>query len=142
MSDPSVQKWMDKVKLLERAGEYLEAVDQGEQALKRLQRRIEPADRVRLQYLLVRTLARSGAVSRALDHYKEYGLDQAAIDENPDLTNREKLDIHALWARILKDRALRLSEKERAAGFVAAARAYEEIFDLEQDSFPGVNAAT
>ena len=58
------------------------------------------------------------------------------------LTDVDTEDVAALWARILKDRALAASGEERRHLAEAAALAYQRIADQNRAYFPAINAAT
>jgi hypothetical protein len=92
---------------------------------------------VELLYWGVLALARAGATEQALAHFAP--LAGALAEEVP---RKLRIRIGSLFARLQKDRALNGPAAERSDRIAAAARAYEEVFFLYPDPFPGVNAST
>jgi class 3 adenylate cyclase len=113
-----------------RSGDLLSAHDLAERGL-----RDAPDDAV-LKYLTVLTLARSGATELAAQRYKRLDLEGAAR-----AGSRLGMDIHALAARLAKDRALAAPPAERTALLLLAASAYQQLFEASDDPYPGTNAA-
>lgn len=92
---------------------------------------------VELLYWGVLALARAGATEQALTHFVP--LAEALGGEVP---RKLRIRIGSLFARLQKDRALNGPPAERADRLAEAARAYEEVWFLYPDPFPGVNAST
>jgi hypothetical protein len=109
----------------ESQGEFLFAYDIAFNGLRR------HTDDEMLKYLAVRSLARSGATEQAIDRYTLFGLARS-----------EDEDTAALWARLLKDRALAAGGNERPARLAEAAESYEAVYRRTKGIFPGINAAT
>jgi hypothetical protein len=109
-------------------GEYYQAFDRV-----RLLRQSDPqaaADPL-VAYLGVLALVRGGAIEHARRLFAEWGLD-ARTDE----------DTLSLRARLLKERALRLSDARRRPALTQAAGAYFQVYQLTRGYFPAINAAT
>jgi class 3 adenylate cyclase len=106
-------------------GELISAYDTAERA------RRDGLDHPLIRYRRVLALARAGATETAAKEYLEQGLAEFS-----------DIDSRALWARILKDRALAALPAERAALLHKAGAAYAAIHAETGDSFPGINAAT
>jgi len=81
-------------------------------------------------------MARAGATARALDLYGTWALGEAATDDA-----KLAVDLPSLQARLLKDVALADSSSRRNERLEAAAAAYDRVFTLTRDPYPGVNAA-
>lgn len=92
---------------------------------------------VELLYWGVLALARAGATEQALAHFGPL-----AESLGGDVPRKLRIRIGSLYARLRKDRALTGPAAERADRLAEAARAYEEVFFLYPDPFPGVNAST
>ena len=92
---------------------------------------------VELLYWGVLALARAGATEQALTHFEP--LAQALAGDVP---RKLRIRIGSLFARLQKDRALNAPAPERADRLAEAARAYEEVWFLFPDPFPGMNAST
>ena len=107
------------------AGDLLLAFDVAAASLQRF------PDDVTLKHLAALSLARAGASDRALELFRAWKLDQA-----PDS------HISALEARLAKDRALALSESERAAALVEAADIYLKAARGGADPYHRINAAS
>ena len=118
-------EWLEMVRREERRGELLAAYDIANRGLEQ-----HPED-VDLAYRAVLALARSGSTSEAERRFVELHL-----------TDVDTEDVAALWARILKDRALAASGEERRRLAEAAALAYQRIADQNRAYFPAINAAT
>lgn len=106
-------------------GEYVRAYDTAEAA-----RRLGLDDPL-IRYRRVLALARAGATETAAKEYAEYRL-----------TEHSDTDSRALWARIMKDRALAAPRAERRLRLREAADAYRAVHAETGSYFPGVNAAT
>ena len=117
--------WLEMVRRQERRGELLAAYDIANRGLEQ-----HPED-VDLAYRAVLALARTGSTTEAERRFVEL-----------DLTEVDTEDVAALWARILKDRALAASGDERRPLAEAAAVAYQRIADQNGAYFPAINAAT
>ncbi|MCW5772842.1 MAG: hypothetical protein KIT16_14455 [Rhodospirillaceae bacterium] len=113
------------IRRLESAGDFLQAYDLARQALA-----TAPED-VRLQYLAVRALARSGATRQALDLYARF-----------DLGRHDDADYLSLRARLEKDVALAAGGMERVLRLRKAAAMYEEVHRRLGGFYPAINAAT
>ena len=118
-------EWLEMVRREERRGELLAAYDIANRGLEQ-----HPED-VDLAYRAVLALARTGSTSEAERRFVELHL-----------TDIDTEDVAALWARILKDRALAASGEERRHLAEAAALAYQRIADQNRAYFPAINAAT
>jgi adenylate cyclase len=115
-------------------GEYLVAYDLTQSQLARIPNDIE------MQYLSVLALARAGATTRALDTFD--GADLASRARSG-LPHGLSDDIHALRARLDKDRALEAHDPtSRVRWARRAADGYQALFERSGDPYPGVNAAT
>ena len=90
-----------------------------------------------LLYWGVLALARAGATEQALAHFEPL-----AEALGGDVPTKLRIRIGSLYARLRKDRALTGPAAEREDRLAEAARAYEEVFFLYPDPFPGVNAST
>ncbi|MGQ0677706.1 MAG: TRAFs-binding domain-containing protein [Rhodospirillales bacterium] len=84
-----------------------------------------------LKHRAVLALARAGATVLAERKFAEL-----------DLAGVAAVDVRALHARILKDRALAQAGPHRKKMLVEAAKAYGEIFRQSRNTYPGVNAAS
>ena len=113
--------WLDAVRVAERRGELLAAVDLAERGL------AEHPDDVWLRHRAVLALARAGATEEAAQRFERYGL-AASTDE----------DVAALGARIAKDVALgsRRAPSAHAAGR-AGARALRRDLRADRRLLPG-----
>jgi hypothetical protein len=81
--------------------------------------------------LLILTLARAGATSRAWDAFISAGLDGVS-----------EIEVLTLKGRLLKDRAKQAATgAERAALFAQSGAAYAQASRLRPDSYPLINAA-
>jgi hypothetical protein len=109
----------------EKRGELLAAYDIANRGLEQ-----HPED-VDLAYRAILALARTGSTSEAERRFVELRL--PAVDTE---------DVAALWARILKDRALAVSGEERRRLAEVAALTYQRIADQNRAYFPAINAAT
>ena len=121
----TVEEVLAKLKDELARGELIGAYDTAEHA------RRDGLDHPVIRYRRVLALARAGATESAAKEYAEY-----------ELARQGDTDSRALWARILKDRALAAPAAEQAALFEAAADAYRAIHGETHQSFPGINAAT
>lgn len=92
---------------------------------------------VELLYWGVLALARAGATEQALSHFVPL-----AEALGGDVPRKLRIRIGSLFARLQKDRALTGPAAEREDRLAQAARAYEEVYFLYPDPFPGVNAST
>ena len=106
-------------------GEYVRAYDTAERA------RREGLDDPLIRFRRVLALARAGATESAAKEYVDCGL-----------ADHRDTDSRALWARILKDRALATRRADRPARLREAADAYGLVHAQTQDYFPAINAAT
>ena len=118
-------EWLEMVRREERRGELLAAYDLANRGLE------EHPEDVDLAYRAVLALARTGSTSEAERRFVELHL-----------TDIDTEDVAALWARIVKDRALAASGEERRQLAEAAALAYQRIADQNRAYFPAINAAT
>ncbi len=109
MADAS--SWLDAMRVAERRGELLAAVDIADRGL------VEHPDDLSLQHRSVLALARAGATAEAAKRFERYGL-AASTDE----------DIAALEARLAKDEALAKSGAERARAARRARDLYDAVF--------------
>ena len=80
-----------------------------------------------LAHQMALTLARMGDTARALDMFRQAGLDRSKDPHK-----------RALGARLLKDRGLEGYRAELVAGYLAYLRIWKET----RDPYPGINAAT
>lgn len=113
-------------------GDYLMAFDQ----VQRL--RDQGIDTPQLRYLAVLSLARGGAYSNAVQLYQKLELDKMDLrGQDSELAT----DIQALWARLLKDRALSAREG-RSELLRESAEAYEKVYRSFGGYYPAVNAAS
>lgn len=141
MDDPAVPDPVpdtDSIRALLAAGDSLAAFDAADAALAAV-----PDDAVadlELRYLLVLSLARSGASELAARRYEGLGLDGATPDagRNPALAE----DVPALRARLAKDRVWVATGDARRRLAREAAELYAAVFDTTGGHFPAVNAAT
>lgn len=106
-------------------GEYVRAYDTAEAA------RRQGLDDPLIRYRRVLALARAGATETAAREYAEYRL-----------AEHSDTDSRALWARIMKDRALAAPRAERSLRLREAADAYRAVHAETGSYFPGINAAT
>ena len=129
------------VRRLEELGErgaFLETADLAKRLLRQyaidsLELDAAPAgyDLAALTYHHVWAVARSGATARALQLFSEYRLGE-----------RRDYKTEGLYARILKDRALKTMPAERPEALSRAAQAYQVVHDHHGGHWPAVNAAT
>ncbi len=131
MSAHSASEWICRVEAAETLGEFVAAADHAETALEELDGALTDAEAARLQYLLVRALARMGVAERAFELYEQFDIGRHA-DE----------DCRALMGRILKEQALEAPARDRSAKMRKAASAYEAAYDEFGTSYTAVNAAT
>lgn len=128
---PSVDELIETVREEIRRGDVLAAWDTASE-------RIDAGEKSpELLYWGVLALARAGATEQALAHY-------APLAEalRGDVPRKLRVRIGSLYARLQKDRALTGPPSERRERLARAARAYEDVFTLDPDPFPGVNAST
>lgn len=92
---------------------------------------------VALRHRAVLALARAGLTDLAEARYQEWALAGARPADR-----RLRIDLAALQARLMKDRALKSAGGERLDLLKKAAGAYGAIFEETGDSYVGVNAAT
>jgi len=89
-------------------------------------------DSQELRHLIVLSLARMGNAAKAMELYQEYGL-----DHSPDSHHQ------AIAARILKDTALAMPVgNERIVALKNACEAYSTLYQADNDTYLGINAAT
>jgi len=117
--------WLDAVKVEERRGELLSAVDLAERGL------AEHPDSLWLKHRAVLALARAGATEEAARRFEQHDLGSAG-DE----------DVAALHARIAKDLALAADGAERRRRAALAAESYADVFARTGGYYPAINAAT
>lgn len=127
----SVDELIESVREEIRRGDVLTAWDKVSEKVGAGEKSVE------LLYWGVLALARAGATEQALTHFER--LAEALAGDVP---RKLRIRIGSLHARLLKDRALNGPAAERADRLAEAARAYEEVYFLYPDSFPGVNAST
>lgn len=128
---PTVDELIETVREEIRRGDVLTAWD-------KVAERVSAGEKdVELLYWGVLALARAGATEQALLHFAP--LAEALAGEVP---RKLRIRIGSLFARLRKDRALTGPAAERADRLAEAARAYEEVWFLYPDPFPGVNAST
>lgn len=127
----NAEKSISRVLEAEENSEFLRAADHAETALETLADHLSAADRATLQYHFVRCVARGGAANRAALLYKRF-----------EIGKRADLDSQALWPKILKGQAFERLGTQRIKKLHDAARAYEEVYDRELNSYPCVNAAS
>jgi adenylate cyclase len=125
------QAGLARVAALMARGEYLAAYDTACATSNN-----QPLDQLRLDYLRVLALARTGATERA---QQELEVLRSESLEIPDDLGE---DIAAVTARIAKDRATSLTGSARLAAAADAARAYEEVYVRFGRAYGCVNAAT
>lgn len=123
MTEPAAV--LREIKRLESAGDYLQAYDRARQAIK-----ASPGD-VRLRYLAVRSLARSGATRQASELYRQF-----------DLGRHDDIDCLALHGRLEKDLALGLAGEARTRRLRKTAEIYEQVHRRLGGYYPAINAAT
>lgn len=95
-------------------------------------------DSLSIRHRQVLTLARMGDLDQAMKLFQTHGLDRSHCP-----------DVRALWARLLKDRALRLmphltapaAAKDLGSALDQAFEAYHTIYVDCGDPYPGINAA-
>lgn len=114
-------------------GDHLRAFDAAQQAI--AQGNASPL----LWHQMILSLARSGAVHRAIDLYRQLPDD---IFRRDGMTPRLASDLKALWARLCKDLALTTGDGGSAALLAEAAAAYETVFDETGGAYPACNAAS
>lgn len=129
------------VQRLEKLGErgaFLESADLAKRLLRQfaidsLELDAPPAgyDLAALTYHHVWAVARSGATARALQLFMEYRLGE-----------RRDHKTEGLFARILKDRALKTPGHDRPEALTRAAEAYQVVHEHHGGHWPAVNAAT
>ncbi len=135
----SLEEWLAEAKRCEREGELFRAYDLAMQGLARHPQSLE------LKHLAVVVLASTGALEEAARKFSAFGLDRAAAGAP---SQRLRMDIESLKARLLKDGALRCRGEERRRALASAARLYEGVFAAEsaagnpESHYPGVNAAS
>jgi adenylate cyclase len=123
----------EEIERLLSAGDFILASDTAEKA-------IETGNAsLRTKHLSVLSLARSGATDLAIRRYNELELHNLADTARP---AHLKTSIRALWARLLKDKALSSDGDRRSDLLSGAADAYEKVFRSDRSSYPAVNAAT
>lgn len=127
----SVDELIEVVREEIRRGDVLTAWDKVSERLNAGEKSAE------LLYWGVLALARAGATEQALAHFGPL-----AESLGGDVPRKLRIRIGSLYARLRKDRALSGPAAERAERLAEAARAYEEVFFLYPDPFPGVNAST
>lgn len=120
----SIAGVLDRLKDELARGELIGAYDTAEKARKL------GLDDPLIRYRRVLALARAGATESAAKEYAEL-----------DLASEGDTDSRALWARILKDRAMAAAPSGRPARLREAAEAYGAIHDATGQYFPGINAA-
>jgi class 3 adenylate cyclase/tetratricopeptide (TPR) repeat protein len=120
-------KIISNVKLSMKSGEYLQAYDQSELALKSFE------GNKQLQYFAVLSLARLGATEQAHRLYDTF-----------ELNDELNVDHAALGARLVKDSALASVSTARPSLLIAAAKRYEQVYRSTGscDFYPAINAAT
>jgi len=121
----TVAEWLGRVQLEERRGELLAAYDLASRGLER-----HPGN-PELAYRAVLALARSGATAEAERRYAELGLVGSA-----------DVEVAALAARIMKDRALASSGDQRRRFAAKAAEQYRRVAARGGGYFPVINAGT
>jgi adenylate cyclase len=84
----------------------------------------------RLRYFQTLALARMGEIDRARDLYERH------------MAGGSDLDVMALGARLLKDAAWSAPAENQRPLLLEASAAYEAIFQLTNNAFPAVNAAS
>ncbi len=124
--DPAETGIPGEILSLIRSGDLLSAYDTATRAIGAY------ADNRRLRYLAVLCLARAGALERAMQGYRDYGLDAVEDDE----------DIIAMGGRLLKTAAFEADGAERRELARRAAEKYETAFRITGGSFSGINTAT
>jgi class 3 adenylate cyclase len=133
-------EWLQLVRRLEREGELFGAYDAARQALQHF------PDDIALKHRVVLCLASTGATLAASEQFAAYGLAEAADDPGSDAPLA--IELAALNARLLKDRALAAAPETRVALLAAAAEAYEAAYlraceaGYVEAYYPGVNCAT
>ena len=123
MADAS--SWLDAMRVAERRGELLAAVDIADRGL------VEHPDDLSLRHRSVLALARAGATAEAAKRFERYGL-AASTDE----------DIAALEARLAKDEALAKSGAERTRAAGRARDLYDAVFSRTGGYYPAINAGS
>ncbi|MGI9413717.1 MAG: tetratricopeptide repeat-containing protein, partial [Hyphomicrobiales bacterium] len=131
----------EPVRRLEELGErgaFLEAADFAKRLLRQyaidsleLGDALANYDFTALTYHHVWAVARSGATARALQLFAEYRLGE-----------RRDRKTEGLYARILKDRALKTVSSRKAEALTRAAEAYGSVHEHHGGHWPAVNAAT
>jgi len=127
----AVDELIETVREEIRRGDVLTAWDKVSEAAAAGERSVE------LLYWGVLALARAGATEQALTHFTPL-----AEALGGDVPRKLRIRIGSLFARLQKDRALNGPASERPDRLAEAARAYEEVYFLYPDPFPGVNAST
>lgn len=124
--DPAESGIHGEILSLIRSGDLLSAYDTAMRAIG------AHADDRRLKYLAVLCLVRAGALERAMQGYRDFGLDAVEDDE----------DIIAMGGRLLKTAAFEADGAERRKLTFRAAEKYETAFRITGGSFSGINTAT
>jgi class 3 adenylate cyclase/tetratricopeptide (TPR) repeat protein len=108
------------------SGNLIAAYDEAQSAL-------DPGAQVtEARYLQTLALARMGHIERATALFNAYELGASSV-----------IDHQSLGARLAKDRALALPKgASRRQALEDAAAAYQAIYNVSADPYPGVNAAT
>jgi len=124
--DPADSGIAGEILSLIRSGDLLSAYDTTMRAI------AAHAGNRRLEYLAVLCLARAGALERAMQSYRDYGLDAVDDDE----------DIIASGGGLLKTAAFEADDAARRDLARRAAEKYETAFRITGGSFSGINTAT
>lgn len=133
------EDWLAEVRQLEREGELFRAYDLARQGLEQF------PDDLGLKHRAVLCLASTGAANQAGALFDHFRLDQAV---EKSLGSGLALDIAALRCRLIKDEALAVSGRGRAAALAWAADDYARVYQKAKAGgnpeayYPGVNAAT
>lgn len=138
MHEPGTEAPITRLENLSERGAFLEAADLAKRLLRDyaddgvdLHSASENHDIDGITYHHVWAVARSGGTRRALQLFAEYGM-----------AERKDHKSQGLFARILKDQAIKTSSATRAPALKVAARAYADVFAHHGGHWPAVNAAT
>lgn len=135
-------EWLRRVRHSESEAELFLAYDLARQGIEE-----HPHDAA-LKHRAVLCLASTGASERAAEEFRKFDLAGIARNPPPDMPPKLAFDIASLEARLLKDAAVVATGPERIPKLLAAAAAYEAIFDRMEAArnpesyYPGVNCAT
>lgn len=116
----------EEIRQLMQRSEYLKAFDLVRHAV------AHGSDHIGIRHRGVLAMARIGSVDRAMDLFRDWGLDRVDGDE----------DVVSLWGRLLKDKAQTQNPARMRALNLDAIEAYNRAFGLGEGFFPAINIAT